>query len=261
MNLATKESIENVCSQNLNGLISEDSSPYARAPSEKEVIQVERATKSEDSNLDDPLQTIQAIAMETCNYLIEVDKTSTSVLIKVKPSNIIFEHLDSYLRGTYLKGKKKARSRASSKKTKRKKLQKTVTFNQKNFSKKLGDQFCNYLWDEAKVNCNSKFKDKMSWKLLNNYLTGEKVLKGFSPRALMMAYVKFMQGYDVHSIDESKTNEMSKIYYKICAKSMNVAFQEIEKFRGENFGQVIVRKGYPEAIIEYFLDTDSMCSE
>ena len=206
---------------------------------------------------------LQEIAAQSCNYEKHLERTEKSVVIRVKPSNFIFESLENHLRENKVKLSKKARARRSLKRSRNKRLQKTITFNQKNFSKKLGDQFCEFVWEEYKFNCSPKLKDKMSWKLLNKYLTGESVMKGFSAAVFLKAFINFMQRYDLQSINESKTNENSKIYYKICAEGMKIAFLELETLREENeaYGQVVVRKGYPEAIIEYYFSKETLSVE
>lgn len=190
--------------------------------------------------------------LQMSNFEKTIESLPESITIRVTPSKLIFDFLEEYITEIKNKGKtgRKKRKFGGS----RRGGQKLKLLNQKNFSKKLGDQFCEYLLKEHKLQCHAKFKDKLSWKLLNKYFGGQKTISKKLPSAtFQQLFMDFVRGYDIESLNDSKTNEISKIYYKVCAVSLKVAFHEFEMNKHDlTFdGCLSLHKVYPETILMY----------
>lgn len=100
----------------------------------------------------------------------------------------------------------------------------------KNLPKKIGDQFADYLTEHYNVNMSKVFKDKMSWKVLNSYLEGQRFLeeKKLDTRTLIKAFINFIMTYNMKHIDESRTRDnVSKACYKLTILNLKVAFEKL----------------------------------
>ena len=207
----------------------------------QELVSIDIKQCCEEQEAKDPsdlLKIKQEICLSLHNYEREVVKEPEYALIRVKPTEKVLKALSDY----------------SAELSRQDSNQCSKMLNQKNFSKKFGDQLCKYLFKVYDIKCNSKFKDKISWKLLNRYLAGEKMVsRKLTAAAFVKCFQDFVRSYDLDSLNEAKTNENSKLFYKICAVSLKLAFQELDSLTENNLaeGIVIIKKAYPETILEY----------
>ena len=99
----------------------------------------------------------------------------------------------------------------------------------KNFSKKLGDQFAEYLDSYHKVDAKKIFKDKSSWKLFNKYLEGEDFIETLSTKAFVKIFISFLNSITVEKIDRSKVRYNGlKVCYRVLLEFFRDSCQIIE---------------------------------
>lgn len=100
----------------------------------------------------------------------------------------------------------------------------------KNFPKKLGDNFTDFLNSSLKIDLKKNFKDRCSWRSLNEYLTGEKHLDNISTTAFITMFMDFLKSETIESINNSKVKEHSvKECYKILLAFFKESCEIIEK--------------------------------
>eukprot|EP00331_Platyophrya_macrostoma_P018439 CAMPEP_0176476148 /NCGR_PEP_ID=MMETSP0127-20121128/43989_1 /TAXON_ID=938130 /ORGANISM="Platyophrya macrostoma, Strain WH" /LENGTH=145 /DNA_ID=CAMNT_0017871799 /DNA_START=136 /DNA_END=570 /DNA_ORIENTATION=+ len=126
----------------------------------------------------------------------------------------------------------KAREKLSNKDFDSKQLSQQKSYLNKNFPKKLIDQFCDYLVQKTNNSSMKKsMKDKGSWTGLNKLLNGEENIKNVSSQAINKMFIEFLQEYDISKIYDSKVkDEISIVCYKLLIMELKAAAREIEKF-------------------------------
>lgn len=100
----------------------------------------------------------------------------------------------------------------------------------KNFPKKVGDLFANFLNSLKLTGASKVFKDKTSWKLLNKYLGGEKSPEGVSTKSLIKLFLEFLRELTVEKIAESKVQDESlRQCYKLLLEFLKEGCSVLEK--------------------------------
>lgn len=125
----------------------------------------------------------------------------------------------------------------------------------KNLPKKIGDQFADYLQEHYRMNISKIFKDKMSWKVLNSYLEGQKVLEEgkIDTKALIQAFIDFIVKYEMKNIDASRTrDDVSKSCYKVTILSLKAAFEKLSTYVNlKQISSLSIAKSWPLLDIHY----------
>lgn len=211
--------------------------------------------KTDSQTLEELLKEISQLSLSKDSYRVELkpDSQPSTMTITAEMSSQLSELIEKYLTIEEELPVKPSKDANSDKKLRRKKKE-SRGYNQKNFPKKIGDQFCDHINQMMKIKTNKLFKDKTSWKLLNTYLAGDsKVTKAVDHKAFTKCFVEFMANYDVDAIQNAKTKEMiSKICYTINAMTLGLCCKEIlSKIQnGEPYSQIRISKSWPKAVVE-----------
>lgn len=118
----------------------------------------------------------------------------------------------------------------------------------KNFSKKFGDQFISYLKVMHKIDVKKKWRDKLSWKILNSYLEGQESLEGFDTRTFITLFLNFVRDIDIEKFEKSRVHHtMVRICYKIMTGYLKSACELIRRYDAiYNFNFVSIVKVWPQ---------------
>lgn len=128
--------------------------------------------------------------------------------------------------------------------------------NQKNFPKKIGDKFCDYINTKLGIKTNQVLKDKMSWKTLNKYLCGDsQISRTVDHKAFTKCFAEFMMNHGSEGDQISRsTKTISTLCYTVNAVTLGLCCREILQRiqNGEEYGYIRISKSWPKAEVELY---------
>lgn len=156
-------------------------------------------------------------------------------------------------------------SHTRSAKDKDKEISQAKSYFNKNFPKKVGDLYCDYIINgkhistSKEVDIKKQLKDTLSWKKLNDLLTGKTILcPEIDSKRCSFLFKCFVLEYDIDSLEKSKTkDETSKYCHKIVMKSLKAAFAKLDTLdhlKDEGFQ---IKKAWPNVLIHFSVSTKS----
>lgn len=127
----------------------------------------------------------------------------------------------------------------------------------KNFPKLVGDHFANYLVVNHRMEgAKTVFKDKCSWKKLNDYLNGKTLIEGIDSTAMIRLFLDFLMQMSDETIDKTKTSDKDlKTCYKIVLNQLKVAVAAVKEWSLESKLKTMeLKKIWPTVEIRMQLD-------
>ena len=117
------------------------------------------------------------------------------------------------------------------------------------FRRNWGDKYSDYLTKTKQLsNCNKVLKDQISWKTLNAYCAGEKLIEGVSLEAFLEMFFEFIREKDAEDLKYTKSSGTTKVLHIISFMCLKLACKEIED-KGVGYQKIKFRNGFPGIVI------------